>query len=398
MTYRIALVPLALAVLLVGAAPPAQAQSAADLYQQALRKDRGEGDLEAAILLYRQVLEAGDRELAARALVRIGESYERLGRTEAAAAYERVVREFADITSSAGEARARLAALRRAEAAGAAASASGLSLRLVWEGTEPGIDVEGQPTPDGRALTFVDWTTGDLAVRDLESGAVRHVTTTGYPEYALGSTLSPDGQRVAYFWTPDPWRPQLRVSRLDGSEQRTLLANAGHEYGYLTPHEWTPDGEHVLVNLWMPDHTARVAFVSTRDGSVRIVRDLDWRAPMRLGLSPDGRHIAFDARPERDEARHDIYLLSADGAAESVLVRHAANDLHPIWTPDGSHVLFSSDRGGSIDLWAVRVADGEPAGEPFLVKRDMAQNFFWPMGFTRAGSLFYAKDTGGGSI
>ena len=60
-------------------------QSGSDLFQQALLKERADGELEEAIAIYRRVLDAApdDRTLAAQALVRIGACYEKLGMPEA---------------------------------------------------------------------------------------------------------------------------------------------------------------------------------------------------------------------------------------------------------------------------------------------------------------------------
>ena len=53
----------------------------------------------------------------------------------------------------------------------------GIVNRQVWIG--PGADIEGAPSPDGKFLSFVDWDTGDLAIRDLETGTNRRLTNKG---------------------------------------------------------------------------------------------------------------------------------------------------------------------------------------------------------------------------
>src|SRR5262245_65578174 len=64
--------------------------------QKAIRKETIEGDLKGAIELYRQaVRQAGkDRAIAAKALVHIGECFEKLGDAEARKAFEQVVRDY----------------------------------------------------------------------------------------------------------------------------------------------------------------------------------------------------------------------------------------------------------------------------------------------------------------
>lgn len=88
-------------------------QSGHDLFQQALVKERAEGNLHGAIDLYERIVQdyPEDHALAAKALVQMGQCYEKLGKAEARKAYERIVRDYADQAEPLQVARARLAAL-----------------------------------------------------------------------------------------------------------------------------------------------------------------------------------------------------------------------------------------------------------------------------------------------
>ena len=85
-----------------------------------------------------------------------------------------------------------------------------------------------------------------------------------------------------------------------------------------------------------------------------------------MSLSPDGRYIAYDSPQAEEGPERDIFLLASDGSREVPLVRHPGHDAGPMWTPDGSRVLFFSDRGGALGLWSVSVAEGRPQGAPAL--------------------------------
>ena len=128
--------------------------------------------------------------------------------------------------------------------------------------------------------------------------------------------------------------------------------------------------------------------VSIADGSVRVLKSLNWRYPVKMSLSPDGRHIVYDFPPKEDSPERDIFLLAADGSREIPLVQHPANDLFPLWAPDGKRVLFVRDRKGSMGAWVIQVAEGKTESAPELVKRDMGRVV--PMGFTQKGSYYYA--------
>lgn len=88
-------------------------QSGQDLYQQALVQERAAGNLEAAIQLYQDAARnAGDRTLAAQALLGAARCYELLGQTKAQQIYDDIVHNYPDQQQPASIARDRAAALR----------------------------------------------------------------------------------------------------------------------------------------------------------------------------------------------------------------------------------------------------------------------------------------------
>ena len=72
--------------------------------------------------------------------------------------------------------------------------------RRLWAGPE--VDLSGGPSPDGRMFSFVDWSTGDLGVRNLMTGQNRRITNKGpweaSEDFATESVFSPDGKRIAW--------------------------------------------------------------------------------------------------------------------------------------------------------------------------------------------------------
>ncbi|MCJ7502056.1 MAG: tetratricopeptide repeat protein, partial [Acidobacteriia bacterium] len=313
------------------------AQSGHDLFQKALVKERTEGNLEEAIQLYQRIVRdfAGDHPLAAKALLQMGQCYEKLGNTEARKASDRVLRDYADQNEAAAEARTRLAALRKPAGAG---RESGMATRRIWAG--PDVDTMGSVSSDGRYLSFTDWETGDLAIRDLETGTNHRLTNKGSwsdsSEFAEFSALSPDGKQVAYAWSNKDDSYDLRLIGSDGSKPTTLYVNADVEW--IQPATWSPDGKHILATFTRKDGTNQIVLVSVADGSVRVLKTLDWQFPGKTSFSPDGRYIAYDCPASEGSPSRDIFLLSTDGKRESPLIEHPANDLYPVWTPDGKRI------------------------------------------------------------
>mgnify|MGYP001595374024 CR=1 FL=1 len=357
------------------------------LLQAAHQKQLVDGQLEEAIELYTRIVQehAGNRAVAAQALLEMGRCYEKLGNTEARKAYERLVRDYGDQNEAAAQARARLAAL----AGNLASVGSQMVARRVWAG--PDVHVVGTLSPDGRYLSCVDGATGDLALRDLTTGKMRRLTHGGSPPEIKASAISRDGKEVAYNWPIKDGYPELRVVRVDGSVPRVLYS--GQE-GYAWPHDWSPDGKYVLALLFKMPSSFQIAVISTTGGSARVLKTIDW-FPTKIKFSPDGRYIAYDLAQQR-EGNRDVVLLAADGSRETRLIEHPADDQLLGWTPDGKHVLFGSDRSGTMGAWMIRVSDGKPQGSPDLVKPDMGPII--PIGFTPAGSFYYGLAIGTGDV
>src|SRR6266852_1144683 len=97
----------------------ALAQSGYDLFQKALVKERAVGDVEEALRLYQRIVKefSGNHVLAAKAQLRMGLLYDRLGRkADAQRAYQAVVNQYADQTNESRQARAKIVTVTRTRA------------------------------------------------------------------------------------------------------------------------------------------------------------------------------------------------------------------------------------------------------------------------------------------
>ena len=77
------------------------------------------------------------------------------------------------------------------------------------------------------------------------------------------------------------------------------------------------------------------------------------RAVRSAAISPDGRLIAIDSTSPQE----DLFVVRADGGGQRQLTNDADKDRIPQWFPDGSRIVFYSNRGGSYGAWTIR-ADG----------------------------------------
>lgn len=378
-------------VVALGASAMLQAQSprSAEVQMKAAQqKAEVEGDLKGAIEAYKKVVAAAgnNRALAAEALVRMADCYQKLGHTEFQKIYERVVREFPDQTQHVTLARARLlgdeqAALDRA-----------ITLRKVWDG-----DPSGTISEDGRRLSYNDWDAGHVGVRDVGDGTVRPVTVSDYN--AIQSVISRDGAQVAYNWVnPDTHRFELRITRPNGNDvtpSRRLFAS--DDVNDITPMDWSPDGRLIAVTVRRADQSSQIGLVTVPEGSLRVLKSVDWRGPTRAFFSPDGRDLGYDIPVSDTNDQRDVFVLAVDGSHEVPAVVHPSQDVMMGWSPDGARLLFASDRrDGSMGLWALPIVQGKPSGAPELIKSSIGMA--WSLGVSRTGALFMGTRGGDGDV
>jgi Tol biopolymer transport system component len=252
--------------------------------------------------------------------------------------------------------------------------------------------------------------TGWRAARPLPSGDVAQITSSGATESS--PTLSPDGQWIAYrsdesgsgdiyirrigdehavnltsglngdesdpAFSPDgEWIAfrsirqggGLFVMKRDGSAIRRLT-----QFG-VTP-SWTPDAQTIIYGT-----RGGIAAASSHAGTsegwkvdvasatvARITRN-DFRRP---SVSPNGRRIAYwgfarsFGRRGFTGARADIWTMRLDGSAPVRVTDDEMLDWSPIWSSDGGHLYFVSNRGGSQGIWRIEIDErsGRTRGLP----------------------------------
>jgi Tol biopolymer transport system component len=376
-----------LALVTAAALMAADSEPARVMMEAARKKEVVDGDLHGAIKQYSAIVAKfkNDRAVAAMALVRMAECYQKMGDAEARKIYEQVVKDYADQPDAVAEARTHM---------GAAAAKAGRQMNtLVWTGGK--VDAEGGISPDGRYISFTDWDTGDLAIHEVASGEDRMLTHTGNVKgrplktYAEESAISRDGKQVAFSWfNADTKRYELHIAGLAGEPKPHMLYDdAGNDW--LGVCDWSPDGRLIAVLVGRPDRTKRLGVVSTADGSFRVLSHGIWPGETHAYFSPDGKYVGYDVPDGAVPEPRDLYVYSLESGRDIPVAVRPGEDYMMGWSPDG-RLLFASDRNGSLGLWAYVWADGKPQGPPQLLKNDLGADR--SIGLTQSGTLYYSAE------
>jgi Tol biopolymer transport system component len=352
------------------------------LFEKARFTMETKGDLQGAIKLFQEIVAKypKEKEYASKAQLFIGLCYEKLGNAEAVKAYELVLRNFADRPEEVAVARERLASLRNGKSAGYAAE------RLL----PPDVDLESLAmSPDGTKVAGVEFSAGqNIAVFDLASQKLQQITQYTWSNcYAYSLVFSPDGREIVYSrgcWDENSRAEEtaeLCIATLDG---KTRIIHRVKHMG-LMPCAWLPGGEAIVTLTYPTDSPGSLGLVPASGGSFKILhtmqglRGVDFTVP--ADVSPDGRYVVFHDGPQA--GKRDIYIIGTDGGKARVFSNHPADDKEPRWSPDGTHVVFLSNRHGSWGLWGVPVKDGSASGPEVLLKEGMDD--CWLLNWTRSG-------------
>jgi phosphoserine phosphatase RsbU/P len=350
-----------LVTLLAGATQSADVQLRA-----AQQKETVEGDLHAAIAMYRKI--ADDRstppEVAARALVRLGRCYQRMGSAEARKAFERVVAQFGSQTSAVAEAKQLLASI---ENHGAAKQEDGLVVRKLKAGIRDFYSAT--ITSDGKYMSGPHGG-AELEVLNLTTGERTHIRTqqplTTENEQIYSTAISPDGQRIAVDIPKGPTASELKIVDRSTGQVRVVFTSKGFR---VQPMDWSRDGRTLLARDGINRGLYLIDAVS---GTSRPIPPSASASYSAARLSPDGLYIAYTVAPlESMKALGKIFVQRIDGSGDELVADPEGGAMLAGWSRDGKYLLFASDHVGTYQLWAVRIQGGRPEGNPLSLAKGL---------------------------
>ncbi len=372
--------------ILIGIHWQSRSQTIEQLFQAGLQKEVGEGELTEAIAIYNNIVlkEDANREVQAKALLHIGSCYQKLGNQEARDAYRRIINEYGEQKEIVEIARSRLSALQSPTAD--PAFPKSISLQRIWAGSN--VDITGSVSNDGKFISYWDHDSGNLGFEDVSSGNTRLLTKEATYEdpmqFTINSTISPDGEKIAYSWFNVDMTYEIRLVDIEAHSTHIIYKKSKEE---AYPISWSPSGEKLLFRRFNDSITCQLASLNMISKEVIVLKSFDEGYWMSAFYSPDDKFIAYDERIAKDDGNYDVCIISEDGNDEIKLIEHPANDRLLGWVPQNGALLFISDRSGTWDAWIQPVIDGSASGNPIRILPGVGQVI--PLGFTDFNALFY---------
>ncbi len=204
-------------------------------------------------------------------------------------------------------------------------------------------------SPDGTRMAVVGWVDNNAVSDEPAQGLYSVYIASGQMVLLTNEKWREIGAMV---WTPDSGSILFIGSRprtgsqiykiLVPSGELTRITNDLHNYGNYGMGV-TADGSTIVADIW--EGSAQIWFQDTNPRSeARQLTNGMVDGVIGVTATPDGR-IIYAAQ---SGLSYDLWSLTEkDGSVEGrPLTVDDANEIHPFASPDGSFLVFSSDKGG----------------------------------------------------
>ena len=180
---------------------------------------------------------------------------------------------------------------------------------------------------DGQKIAYAAL---NIYVADANGSNVHQLTNENYSHFR--PTWSPDGQKIAYE-SIGTGQYELYVMNADGTNQTQLTSIGGSAFP-----AWSPNSQKIAFSDGNDIYTINA------DGSnlTQLTHSsTDGYRHNYPNWSPDGTHIVFSSFRDYVDTHYQINVMNADGTNSTRLTNDTVDDTEPAWSPDGTKIAFN---------------------------------------------------------
>ncbi len=184
---------------------------------------------------------------------------------------------------------------------------------------------------------------GEIFTVPVENGPTRNLTKDSGSR-DKDAAWSPCGGMVA--WLSDrSGEFEIFIAAQDGSKEAVKLTS--HKDGYRHTLRWSPDGKRIAfadqsLRCWYLDVASKKITEVDRAQYENVDVSLDLKPIYDFSWSPDSRFIAYTKM--NAEGVNQVYIYSLETGRKECVSEGLFNDFNPVFTRDGKHLLFVSNR------------------------------------------------------
>lgn len=204
---------------------------------------------------------------------------------------------------------------------------------------------EGSPvwSPDGEKIAFVSRRhegPGQIYLLNLKGGEARKITDL--PVGVFSIKWFPGGDRIAFGANILPGYDgdfEKLKEMIEEQRKSKVTAKVTENTMYRFWDRWLTDGFYPRL------FTVDISSKEVVDLMPNTVNYFNMMGGVAYDISPDGSQIAVSmnsTEPPYDNLNYDIYLLPTDGSGilTNITEHNPANDLAPVFSPDGDYILY----------------------------------------------------------
>jgi TolB protein len=197
-----------------------------------------------------------------------------------------------------------------------------------------------------------DKRTKRLAIMDQDGANRRFLSNGG--SIVLTPRFSPNRQEITYM-SYESGQPQVYLLQIE-TGQRELVGNFP---GMTFAPRFSPDGQKVILSLGRDDGNSNIFAMDLRSRTTTRLTD-SGSIDTSPSYSPDGSRVVFTS--DRG-GQPQIYVMGADGSGQNRISFGGGSYSTPVWSPRGDLIAFTKQSGGEFQIGVMRT-DG--SGERIL--------------------------------
>jgi len=235
---------------------------------------------------------------------------------------------------------------------------------------QPGEEDSPDISPDGNFIVYDKSVAGKSHIFLQRIGGGTPIALPPDSRYDDGEpTYSPDGQWIAFRSERDGGG--IFIMGATGESVRRLT-RSGEDPA------WSPDGRQIVCasagvsSPYYRPTPSRLWKINVERGEMQPLDTADAVEPQ---WSPHGTRIAYWGLPG-GSGRRSIFTIDTAGRDRVTVIDDGNVNWNPVWSPDGTYLYFSSDRGGSLNIWRVPIDEstGRVRGKPEAVTTPAAMS------------------------